>query len=440
MGEINVTDLPVSPAILSRLQARATREGISPDDLLSRLLAEDDAESPCDRRKHVGSELSYLTEARLRSLVEAQTTWVVRTDTRGRFTYVNPAWNKSFDQTLDLDAGVMYDQTTIPEDRDAAAAAGLACLRSPNQPVQVMLRKFAADGRLLWTLWDFSAIQNEAGEVTEIQCIGIDITEQREAEQAKLEQERLRASLKTEREFYATVKKTVFALEHDVRTSLGAIATAKTMLAQYYEQLSESRRSEKFAAIDHQLQHVTELLDEMKCTVKGNLSANTFNPTPVNLASLCSLCVSEIQETVGAHLRMRFTNHHHLTSAVVDEVLITRVLLNLLANAAKYSPPGSDVCLELSHDSDWIIFEVIDHGIGIAEEDLDRIFDPFFRTAAVANISGTGLGLSIVKDCVERHQGRISVRSRIGAGATFTVKVPLSPGRVEPTGTLQAAH
>ncbi|MBL8132416.1 MAG: PAS domain-containing sensor histidine kinase [Anaerolineae bacterium] len=421
-------DLPINRATLSLLQERALRESVSVDDLLSGWLAAGTDSPPANPASSApqpgGSDA--LTEARLRSLVESQTTWVIRTDTQGRFTYMNPAWLRTFGRRYDLSTSISYDQTTLQEDEATARAAGIAILRSPDSPVQVILRKLTADGRLLWTLWELSGIRDETGAVTEVQCIGIDITERHEAERLEAERNRLRASLKAEREYNNAVQQTIFSLEHDVRSSLGAIAAAKQMLSRYYDRLSAAQRHEKFAAIDHQLQHVTELLDEMKHTVKGHLSLKPFNPSPVNLAALCHLSVSEIQETVGAHLKMHFTSDGAITTVIADEVLISRILLNLLSNAAKYSPPDSEVCLELRRQEGQIDLRVIDHGIGIGEDDLGKIFDPFYRSSAVGEISGTGLGLSIVKECVERHHGNISVQSQVGAGTTFTIRLPLA--------------
>jgi signal transduction histidine kinase len=80
--------------------------------------------------------------------------------------------------------------------------------------------------------------------------------------------------------------------------------------------------------------------------------------------------------------------------------------------------------LELDLKGEWLIFRVIDQGMGIKDADLPQIFDPFYRSEDVNAIKGTGLGLSIVQDCVERHHGRIYVESTWGEGSTFVVELP----------------
>ncbi len=102
------------------------------------------------------------------------------------------------------------------------------------------------------------------------------------------------------------------------------------------------------------------------------------------------------------------------------------VIDNLLSNAIKYSPPGGTIIFKLRKDKDAAIIDVIDNGPGIAEEDLERIFEPFYRGkgAVMSNNKGTGLGLAIVRDYVEMHQGTVTALA--GVGAHFRVVLPKS--------------
>ncbi len=117
----------------------------------------------------------------------------------------------------------------------------------------------------------------------------------------------------------------------------------------------------------------------------------------------------------------------------VDAARLRRVLWNLLGNAAKYSPGSEEIAVTLAvEQSDrtghpgWALIHVQDHGIGIPEADLPRIFDRFHRAVnAIGRAQGTGLGLSGVKHIVELHGGSVSVASVEGAGSTFTVRLPL---------------
>ena len=110
---------------------------------------------------------------------------------------------------------------------------------------------------------------------------------------------------------------------------------------------------------------------------------------------------------------------------LIDVNLMRHAVSNLLTNAVKYSQPGSEVVLELSYGSEQITIQVRDQGIGIPEEDQEKLFQPFYRARNVGTVGGTGLGLAIVKQAVDAHGGRISVASTVGKGTTFIVTFPL---------------
>jgi signal transduction histidine kinase len=101
-------------------------------------------------------------------------------------------------------------------------------------------------------------------------------------------------------------------------------------------------------------------------------------------------------------------------------------MINLLANAVKYSPEGGNITVRVARQATNAILEVVDEGIGIPEEARAQIFDTFFRAGNVSpRSSGFGIGLYIVKKIVEGHEGRIEVESAEGEGSTFRVVLPL---------------
>lgn len=242
---------------------------------------------------------------------------------------------------------------------------------------------------------------------------------------AQVEAERLKTRFQKEQEHNALVQRVISMLSHDMRTPLSIIASARDILRDYNDRLTDADRVEKLDSIGRQVQFAVELLEDTLDTVRGPLNRRDYDPRPIHLATLCRVSVEEIESTHdnGKH-EISFVNRGDVDIVAVDEILVSRILVNLLSNAIKYSPDGGPIQLELDRDDSWIILRVSDEGLGIREEDLPRIFDPFYRTDEVHGIHGTGLGLSIVKDCVERHQGRIYAESRLGEGTTFTVELP----------------
>ena len=107
-----------------------------------------------------------------------------------------------------------------------------------------------------------------------------------------------------------------------------------------------------------------------------------------------------------------------------DEARLEQVLMNLIHNAIKFTPPGGNVYVSAKCENDQVIFSIQDTGIGIPQKDLDRIFERFYKTDPSRSKSGTGLGLSIARHLVEAHQGKLWVESTIGQGSTFSFSIP----------------
>ncbi len=152
----------------------------------------------------------------------------------------------------------------------------------------------------------------------------------------------------------------------------------------------------------------------------------------VDISSLCSDEVSRFNLGTG-----QATIESQIEPGLVvigDEERLRQMLKNLLENAVNYTPPSGEVRLNLSSDGDVVRLEVQDTGIGIAEGDLERVFDRFYRgdAARAMHGDGVGLGLAIVKYIVEGHGGTISAGRTPGGGATFSVVLPRGPVVSEP--------
>jgi two-component system sensor histidine kinase KdpD len=108
----------------------------------------------------------------------------------------------------------------------------------------------------------------------------------------------------------------------------------------------------------------------------------------------------------------------------MDSALIVQVLVNLIENAIKYSPPQASIDIKAQMDGSLVHIDVLDQGPGISPEDLERVFTKFYRANKPAYIGGTGLGLSICRGIVEAHGGQIFAHNRPDGGAIFTFTLP----------------
>ena len=252
-----------------------------------------------------------------------------------------------------------------------------------------------------------------------------DITIRKKAETINFENERLKVRFQEEREHNSLVQQVILALSHDLRNSLSVIQTSRDILSRYLDRMSDERCTYRLDLIRRQVQYAMQLLEKTVQMARGE--ADDFNPKLINIELLCQVSLEDVQSFYNTTHQFQFVNTGQVRSARIDEVLVSRILINLLSNAVKYSPDNSEVRLELDRQDKWIVLRVTDQGIGISKDDLQHLFDPFFRSEEVQGKQGTGLGLSIVQDCVERHQGQIDVESRIGQGSIFTVKLPIQP-------------
>lgn len=311
---------------------------------------------------------------------------------------------------------------THPDDRERHSSNIRALLLGEDIETNSRYRLIHRSGEVRYV--DTHSVRIEYDGEVALQTVLLDVTE-------RVEVERLKTRFQSEQERNVLVQRIVSMLSHDLRTPLAVISSSRDILARYFDRLSDEARQEKLDIIGRQVQFAIEMLEDAVSIVRGPLNIREFNPQSVNLAMLCKISIDEIQIAQHKKQQMRFVNKGIVDNVSIDEVLVSRILLNLLSNAVKYSPNGGEIRLELDRCDEWVLLRVIDHGMGIDEGDLPHIFDPFFRADDVTHINGTGLGLSIVKDCVDRHQGRIHVESVPGQGSIFTVKLPVQVENLE---------
>lgn len=299
---------------------------------------------------------------------------------------------------------------------------------SAGQSTDDEVRMITRTGKQFWINLRRMPVWNQSGDqVIGFYGIAQDISARKQATAYARENERLKDRFQQQREKNELIKRIISALSHDLRTPLAVITTSRDTLDRYYDRLSERQRKEKLQTIKQQIQFALGLLEDTVQMARGNLHEHAFYPKPTNLAVLCQISVEQIGTTRQPNQRLTFVNHAlHLERLMIDEVLVSRILLNLFSNAIKYSPNGGEIRLELDQNGEWVVLRVRDEGIGIQPDKLETIFEPFYRIDDVKHIQGMGLGLSIVKDCVDRHKGRIHVESSQGQGTIFTVQLPLT--------------
>ncbi len=167
-----------------------------------------------------------------------------------------------------------------------------------------------------------------------------------------------------------------------------------------------------------------QLLTDILTITRAEAGKLEYKPSPLDVEAFCLNLVEDIQFFSLAEHTLNFISNGHCTRVILDEKLMYSILSNLLCNAIKYSPQGGNIYLILNGEPEATVFQVKDEGIGIPLEEQPEIYEPFYRGQNVDNIVGTGLGLAVVKKCLDLHQGEITVKSQVGVGTTFTVRIP----------------
>ncbi len=252
-----------------------------------------------------------------------------------------------------------------------------------------------------------------------------DLTESRRLETERMEKERLVLALEKEKEMRELKGRFVSTLSHELRTPLAAILLANNMLSKFGDRASPEERQEYLTTISEEVEHLSQMISDILSLSRTEATGLAYNPEPRSIEMLCLEVLSEVQKATRSRHKILFSGPQKPVEAMVDDKLLRHAISNLLTNAIKYSPEGGDVRLELARKRGQVKISVSDHGIGIPEEDLPHLFEPFQRAGNTERISGTGLGLYIVHQAVELHGGTIAVDSKLGVGTTFTITLPV---------------
>lgn len=258
----------------------------------------------------------------------------------------------------------------------------------------------------------------------EIIAIVRDVTDQSIAESERLERERLQGALEKEREVAELKQLFTTTLSHEFRTPLATIMTSVGLLEHYADRVSPERQKEGLQTIRGQVTHLVNMLNDVLTIMQVQGNQLRFNPQPTDVETLVRTIVEEFQLSIGLQHHLNVEVLSNINIVPIDDRLFRYTLFNLLSNAIKYSAPDTQVTVRLERSDGTLCLSVSDQGIGIPAEDQKKLFQAFHRARNVKSVSGSGLGLKIVKDCVEMHQGTITVESAENIGTTFTVKLP----------------
>ncbi|WP_141701025.1 PAS domain-containing sensor histidine kinase [Methyloceanibacter methanicus] len=370
-------------------------------------------------------------EARYRDLLDHQDDVIARRDADGMLSFVNDAFCKTFGVER---RDVLGHPLSLPIlDSEATQDTGQ---RNGVRDTRVVELSTTSGPR--WFVWEDSPLPSEHGGPSEIQSIGRDVTEQRAAELA-LAQARDQAMTASQAK-----SRFLASMSHEIRTPMNGILGMTDLLLDTKlspEQMTYAR------AISTSATTLLSLIDEVLDFSKIEAGKTDLRPAPFDLTETAQGVV----ELLGPRARDKgleigwFVAPDLPQTVVGDQARIRQVLMNLVGNAIKFTEQGGVALTakraEDSSDPERTVvrFDVTDTGPGVPPQALERIFAEFEQAdqAPARRHGGTGLGLAISKGLVRAMGGQIRVASEPGAGATFTVELPL--GTPKDTPALRAA-
>lgn len=387
------------------------------------------------------SWLLYAEEDRYRLLARTMTDVITRHGRDGAVIFMSPAGEALFGVPVGALCGHgLFERVNVADRPAYLTALGEAAALAESRSVEFRVRRdIIEDGeksaaQFVWIELRCWPLERAAGEASatgrrEVVAVLRDVSRRKQHEEA-LEEARVTAER-------ANASKTRFLaiMSHELRTPINAIVGFSEMLMKEDVLVLDQKRRLEYAGLirdsgHHLLSVVNGILDISKIeTDNFELTAEPFAPARA-VDGCCEMVALHARE---AGVRIEKSAGDDLPEMIADRRALNQILLNLLSNAVRFSERGGTVIVGARAEAGTIIFTVEDDGIGMSEEDLAQVGQPYFQARASYDRrrGGTGLGLSIVKGLVRLHGGQLSIRSRVGEGTRVTVRLPLDCERAK---------
>ena len=379
-------------------------------------------------RKKIQLEIQH-SEQRFRTMADTAPVmiWVSQAD--GRFSFCNKAWASFTGQTMNDELENVWRKGIHPQDFSSCREAYLKAL-GLREKFTLDYRFKRADGVYRWVQDTGVPHFNSNGHFGGFIGSCVDITQGKLAEEflkrdnekmAQLVDERSKELVKTQKELkqysrLADIGTLAATVAHELRNPLGVIHLAAYNLKREKSDLADNRH---LANIEKKVWEGNQIIDNLLSYARIKIP----NYENVNIVNILDECVISAQERFGEKgiiIEKKYLDGLDFIEADANQ--IREVFFNILNNACQAcAPSGGRVELRARCSGQTVEVTIEDTGVGIAPEDIERVFEPFFTRKS----KGTGLGLTICNELVHLHQGNIKISSRQGKGTTVTVLLPV---------------
>jgi two-component system sensor histidine kinase KdpD len=228
-----------------------------------------------------------------------------------------------------------------------------------------------------------------------------------------IESERLRSALLT-------------SISHDLKTPLASVLGSASMMRDLESRLTDAEKRDLLATVIDESERLNRFIANLLDMTKLESGAIVPNTARHDIGEIVGSALRRAGKILERH-KVSLELAADLPMLELDAVLFEQVLFNLLDNAAKYAPPGTTISIRSVRDKDWVSLQILDEGDGIPAEELESVFDKFYRVQKGDHVRpGTGLGLAISRGFVEAMHGTISAANRSDrSGAVLTIRLPI---------------
>jgi PAS domain S-box-containing protein len=297
-----------------------------------------------------------------------------------------------------------------------------SCAKRERQPIESPYERklLSIEGETKWLQW-----QDSLGDDNTIIGVGNDISEKIVANhKLKRASDELTKALAKEKELGELKTRFISMISHEYRTPLTVIMSSTTIINKLMDRGDLPQAKSFLSKIENSVHNMVKLLEDV--LIIGRSESGKLKPelSDINADKLINEIIEDLKSAHKAAHQIYYNKIGDFENMKSDEKLLRQIVSNLISNAIKYSPDKTPIIVELRDNIwDWQI-NVIDSGIGIAEEDQKRLFDNFHRGGNVGAISGTGLGMAIIKRCVDNLDGSIEFQSEQFKGSHFKIILP----------------
>ncbi|SDN42688.1 two-component system, OmpR family, sensor histidine kinase KdpD [Paenibacillus sp. yr247] len=214
------------------------------------------------------------------------------------------------------------------------------------------------------------------------------------------------------------------SLSHELRTPLATIIGSVTGLLEGEDVFSPEDRRELLLTIREGSTRMNRLVGNLLGMVRIESGMMRLNKEWCGIEDVVGVALAQLRDSLQQR-KVSIRLAPELPSIPLDEVLIEQVLINVISNAIKYSPEGSEIVIEAGQNREMLELTIKDEGTGIAPSDFEMVFEKFYRGNLTKHIPGTGLGLAICKSIVEAHGGHIAATKNENRGTAISISLPL---------------